>query len=72
MKPVIGVAHARVGLLGNPSDGYGGKAIAFCLADFHARVYLEPAEDLRLLGHGGARRLSASLGEAREAFYPMH
>ena len=72
MKPVIGVAHARVGLLGNPSDGYGGKAIAFCLADFQARVYLEPAEDLRLLGHGGARRLSASLGETGEAFDPVH
>ena len=72
MKPVSGVAHARVGLLGNPSDGYGGKAIAFCLADFHARVYLEPAEDLRLLGDSGARRLSASLTEKRESCDPAH
>ena len=34
-------AYARVGLLGNPSDAYGGKAIAFSLANFRARVWLE-------------------------------
>ncbi len=28
------VSYARVGLLGNPSDGYFGKTIAFSLADF--------------------------------------
>ena len=71
MKPVVGVAHARVGLLGNPSDGYGGKAIAFCVADFEARVYLEPAEDLRLLGDHGARRLASSLVEAGGGIDPV-
>jgi glucuronokinase len=70
MKPVIGVAHARAGLLGNPSDGYGGKAIALCLADFRARVHLEPAEDLRILAAGGHRRLSAYLADAGDAFDP--
>lgn len=29
---------SRVGLLGNPSDGYGGKCISFSLANFSAEV----------------------------------
>ncbi len=40
MAGIEGVAQARVGLLGNPSDGYGGKAIAFTFSDFSARVEL--------------------------------
>ncbi|MCP4004808.1 MAG: GHMP kinase [bacterium] len=43
MKTTTGKAHARVGLLGNPSDGYEGQAIAFCTSDFAARVTLETA-----------------------------
>lgn len=30
--------HARIGLLGNPSDGYNGKTISFALANFWAEV----------------------------------
>ena len=30
--------HARIGLLGNPSDGYNGKTISFALANFYAEV----------------------------------
>lgn len=30
--------HARVGLLGNPSDGYNGQTISFALANFWAEV----------------------------------
>ena len=41
-----GVAYARAGLLGNPSDVYGGKAIAASLCDFRARVLIEPADRL--------------------------
>ena len=33
-----GYAHARAGLLGNPSDGYGGKAIGLCMADLSAQA----------------------------------
>ena len=33
-------AYARAGLLGNPSDGYYGKTIAFILRNFRARVLL--------------------------------
>jgi len=42
-------ACARAGLLGNPSDGYGGKAIAFSLTNFRARAVIEPAEDFALV-----------------------
>lgn len=31
-EPAIGRAHPRAGLLGNPSDGYGGKVIAVSIA----------------------------------------
>jgi glucuronokinase len=37
----IGRAHARAALLGNPSDGYGGKAISFAIRNFAAEVELE-------------------------------
>ena len=36
-------AYARVGLLGNPSDGYFGKTIAFVLQNFRAHVRLYPS-----------------------------
>ena len=36
-------AYARVGLLGNPSDGYFGKTIAFVLQYFRAHVRLYPS-----------------------------
>jgi len=39
-----GSAFARVGLLGNPSDGYGGRVIAMTLPQFSATVTLEPAD----------------------------
>ena len=43
MSPVRGTACARAGLLGNPSDQYGGRAIALTLRDFEAGVTIEPA-----------------------------
>lgn len=49
MEPVSAIAHARAGLLGNPSDGYGGKAIALALLDFRARVRIEPADRFELV-----------------------
>jgi len=33
-------AHARAGLVGNPSDGYHGKTIAFIIRNFRAKVQL--------------------------------
>ena len=68
MRSARGIAHARVGLLGNPSDGYGGKAIAFSLANFRARVSASSAERFEL--RPGATDLVAfpSLREAVRRF----
>ncbi|CAI5466083.1 unnamed protein product [Closterium sp. Yama58-4] len=41
-------AYARVGLLGNPSDGYNGKTISFSLANFFAEVTLQPSRTIRI------------------------
>jgi glucuronokinase len=49
VSAVSATAYARAGLLGNPSDGYGGKAIALAVADFRARVQLTPADGFELI-----------------------
>lgn len=41
-------AYARAGLLGNPSDGYFGKTIAFVVRNFRARVLLYPSARLEI------------------------
>ena len=41
-------AYARAGLLGNPSDGYFGKTIAFLVRDFRARVLVYPSARLEI------------------------
>jgi len=43
--------HARAGLLGNPSDMYGGKMISFLIGDFSARVRLWESPTLTLKPH---------------------
>lgn len=42
---------ARVGLMGNPSDGFGGKTIAALLGDFYARVALWETPKLEIIPH---------------------
>jgi glucuronokinase len=39
-------AHARAGLVGNPSDGYYGKTISFIIRDFSAQVVLFETPEL--------------------------
>ncbi len=41
-------AFARVGLLGNPSDGYFGRTVSFALRNFAARVTLAESPALRI------------------------
>lgn len=48
MQSVAAAAPTRAGLLGNPSDGYGGKAIALAISEFRARVTLDPADRFEL------------------------
>lgn len=43
MEPVTATARPRVGLLGNPSDGYGGRVIAFTFDDFSATATVRAA-----------------------------
>lgn len=42
-------AFARAGLMGNPSDGYGGKTLSVVLRDFAAEVSLYEWEDVELV-----------------------
>jgi len=44
-------SYARVGLLGNPSDVYNGKTIAFSISNFFATVKLVPSNDLIIQPH---------------------
>lgn len=41
-------AHARAGLLGNPSDGFHGKTISFIIKNFAARVTLYESPELEI------------------------
>lgn len=41
-------AHARAGLVGNPSDGYFGKTISFIIRDFGAEVTLFESPELHI------------------------
>jgi flagellar basal-body rod modification protein FlgD len=51
---------ARVGLLGNPSDLYGGQVIGFALADFCATVKLREMEVLNSF-ESSVKEMSAAL-----------
>ena len=42
-------AHARVGLVGNPSDGFFGKTIAVSVSNFWAEVSIQESAQLRLV-----------------------
>ncbi|MGC6487710.1 MAG: hypothetical protein ACON4Z_08715, partial [Planctomycetota bacterium] len=45
MTSLTATAHARVGLLGNPSDIYGGRGLGFSVAGMTATVRLAPAAE---------------------------
>lgn len=49
----VGRAYPRAGLLGNPSDIYGGRVIAFSFEDFHAEVTIESAPQREIAPDGG-------------------
>jgi glucuronokinase len=54
-------AFARAGLLGNPSDGYFGRALSATLHDFHATVRLHESAELRILPSQGELDVFRSL-----------
>lgn len=46
---IVRRAYARAGLIGNPSDGYNGKTIAFTVRNFFAEVTLRSAEEINFV-----------------------
>jgi glucuronokinase len=60
---IEGIAFARAGLLGNPSDGYFGKVIAVSIKNFSARVSLEDSRDLRIVPPSDEEERYGSLPE---------
>ncbi len=42
---------SRLGLLGNPSDGFGGKTLAVMIKDFWASVTVRESPDVRIIPH---------------------
>jgi glucuronokinase len=65
----VGKAFSRLGLLGNPSDGYGGKAIGCPVRNFMARVSLAPSERVTVSA-GGHPLYFADLEQALEGPMP--
>ena len=56
-------AYARAALAGNPSDGYGGRTIAFTFEELHADVKVEQAPKLTIAAERGeAALLRAAYG----------
>ena len=43
------ITYPRVGFLGNPSDGFGGKTISFPFKNFQAEIVLWQSEELKFL-----------------------
>ncbi|MET0927295.1 MAG: GHMP kinase [Solirubrobacterales bacterium] len=56
-REATGRAFARAALLGNPSDGFGGKTIAMIVRDFAAEVRVREAAQPRVDAEAGAREL---------------
>ncbi len=48
-ESLVHKSFARAGLLGNPSDGYGGKTIALSIGDFAATVEIAPAKSIQIV-----------------------
>ncbi|MCL4125542.1 UNVERIFIED_CONTAM: hypothetical protein GTU68_028943 [Idotea baltica] len=49
--PIAKRAYARVGIMGNPSDGFYGKTISLSISNFWAEVTIEESPTLRLIPH---------------------
>ncbi|MEM7259985.1 MAG: GHMP kinase [Pseudomonadota bacterium] len=49
MNAITHKAYARAGLIGNPSDGYNGKTIAFIVRNYCALVTLTASENIEFL-----------------------
>jgi glucuronokinase len=59
-------AHARAGLLGNPSDGYYGKIIAVSVKNFSARVSVRESDAIRIEPAASDAPVYADVADFRE------
>lgn len=50
-QPIRMRAYARVGLMGNPSDGFQGKTISLSIANFWAQATIDESERVHLIPH---------------------
>ncbi|HQE61859.1 MAG TPA: hypothetical protein PLV10_06280 [Candidatus Latescibacteria bacterium] len=67
LNPIKTYALARIGLLGNPSDGYFGKTISCAITNFSATVTLEEGEGISIIPHPTSDPFSfESLANLRE------
>ena len=57
VRDATGRAFARAALLGNPSDGFGGKTIGVIVREFAAEVRVRDAAEPRVDAEAGAREL---------------
>ena len=69
MSGVRREAYARAGLLGNPSDIFGGRAISLALANFRAAVSIDPAQSFSIAPGAEDRLEYPSLREAADALH---
>ena len=50
-ESVVGICQSRIGLIGNPSDGYYGNTISIALDNFATRVDLLKTNELHIIPH---------------------
>ena len=55
-------APSRVGILGNPSDGYNGRTLALAVPQFQATVHLEESDGIEIVGNRSDEPRWSSIG----------
>lgn len=63
MRLIRRQAHARAGLLGNPSDGYGGKTISLIVPNYRAQVTLYEWDRIEVVFSGNDQTRFDSIDE---------
>lgn len=66
MQLIRARAHARAGLIGNPSDGYYGRTISLILRNFYAEAVLYEWEDLEIILSQDDRSRFNSISELQQ------
>ncbi len=60
------IAYPRAGLIGNPSDGYFGKTIAFCFTNFSARISMWESPEIELVPSRRDHSVFQSIGSLHD------